>query len=66
MKNILEMNWGENPESIIIDQENLQDLEQEITATLSPMENQVLEYYLAGNGYGEIDPDHGKNTQVHR
>lgn len=47
-------NWGENPESIIIDQENVQDLEQEITATLSPMENQVLEYYLAGNGYGEI------------
>ena len=39
-------NWGENPESIIIDQENVQDLEQEITATLSPMENQVLEYYL--------------------
>ena len=47
-------NWGENPESIIIDQENVQDLEQEITATLSPMENQVLEYYLAGNGYGDI------------
>ena len=47
-------NWGENPESIIIDQENVQDLEQEITATLSQMENQVLEYYLAGNGYGEI------------
>ena len=47
-------NWGEDPESIIIDQENVQDLEQEITATLSPMENQVLEYYLAGNGYGEI------------
>ena len=46
--------WVENPESIIIDQENVQSLEQEITTTLSPMENQVLEYYLAGNGYGEI------------
>lgn len=53
-------NWGENPESIIIDQENVQDLEQEITATLSPMENQVLEYYLAGNGYGEIAQIMGK------
>ena len=55
--------WGENPESIIIDQENVQDLEQEITATLSPMENQVLEYYLAGNGYGEIAQIMGKTPK---
>lgn len=59
----LEDNWGENPESIIIDQENVQDLEQEITATLSPMENQVLEYYLAGNGYGEIAQIMGKTPK---
>lgn len=56
-------NWGENPESIIIDQENVQDLEQEITATLSPMENQVLEYYLAGNGYGGIARIMGKTPK---
>lgn len=56
-------NWGENPEAIIIDQENVQDLEQEITATLSPMENQVLEYYLAGNGYGEIAQIMGKTPK---
>lgn len=56
-------NWRENPESIIIDQENVQDLEQEITATLSPMENQVLEYYLAGNGYGEIAQIMGKTPK---
>ena len=56
-------NWGENPESIIIDQENVQDLEQEITASLSPMENQVLEYYLAGNGYGEIAQIMGKTPK---
>ena len=56
-------NWGENPESIIIDQENVQDLEQEITATLSPMENQVLEYYLVGNGYGEIAQIMGKTPK---
>lgn len=56
-------NWGENPESIIIDQENVQDLEQEITATLSPMENQVLEYYLEGNGYGEIAQIMGKTPK---
>ena len=56
-------NWGENPESIIIDQENVQDLEQEITATLSPMENKVIEYYLAGKGYGEIAQIMGKTPK---
>ena len=55
--------WVENPESIIIDQENVQSLEQEITTTLSPMENQVLEYYLAGNGYGEIAHIMGKTPK---
>ena len=55
--------WVENPESIIIDQENVQCLEQEITTTLSPMENQVLEYYLAGNGYGEIAQIMGKTPK---
>lgn len=55
--------WVENPESIIIDQENVENLEQEITTTLSPMENQVLEYYLAGNGYGEIAELMGKTPK---
>lgn len=55
--------WVENPESIIIDQENVQSLEQEITTTLSPMENQVLEYYLAENGYGEIAQIMGKTPK---
>lgn len=55
--------WVENPESIIIDQENVQSLEQEITTTLSTMENQVLEYYLAGNGYGEIAQIMGKTPK---
>ena len=55
--------WVENPESIIIDQENVDNLEQEITTTLSPMENQVLEYYLAGNGYGEIAELMGKTPK---
>lgn len=52
--------WVENPESIIIDQENVRDLKQEITCTLSPMENQVLDYYLDGNGYTEIAKIMGK------
>ena len=55
--------WVENPESIIIDQENVRDLEQEITCTLSPMENQVLDYYLGGNGYTEIAKIMGKTPK---
>ena len=55
--------WVENPESIIIDQENDRDLEQEITCTLSPMENQVLDYYLDGNGYTEIAKIMGKTPK---
>ena len=38
--------WVENPESIIIDQENVRDLEQEITCTLSPMENQAETFWV--------------------
>ena len=55
--------WVENPESLIIDQENVRDLEQEITCTLSPMENQVLDYYLDGNGYTEIAKIMGKTPK---
>ena len=55
--------WVENPESIIIDQENVRDLEQEITCTLRPMENQVLDYYLDGNGYTEIAKIMGKTPK---
>ena len=55
--------WVENPESIIIDQENVRDLEQEITCTLSQMENQVLDYYLDGNGYTEIAKIMGKTPK---
>ena len=42
---------------------NVRDLEQEITCTLSPMENQVLDYYLYGqNGYTEIAKIMGKTS----
>lgn len=46
--------WSENPEAIIIDRENTQDLEQEISRVLSKMENKVLDYYLRGYGYVQI------------
>ena len=38
--------WADNPESIIIDQENVRSLEQEITCTLSPMENQAETFWV--------------------
>lgn len=45
---------AENPESIVIDRENTQGLETEISRALSPMENRVLDYYLRGYGYVQI------------
>ena len=44
----------ENPESIVIDQENARDLQQKFMGFLSPMERKVLDLYLKGEGYVEI------------
>ena len=43
----------ENPESIVIDQENARDLQQKFMGFLSPMERKVLDLYLRGEGYVE-------------
>lgn len=45
---------AENPEAIVIDRENTEGLEEEISRVLSPMENKVLDYYLRGYGYVQI------------
>lgn len=50
----MEGHWSDNPEALVIDQENTQALRQEIRKLLSPMENQVLDYYLEGYGYVQI------------
>lgn len=55
--------WVENPESIIIDQENALTLQKEIKKSLSPMENQVLEYYLSGRSYSQIGEAMGKSAK---
>lgn len=52
-KNTYEL-WADNPESIIIDQENTEALKKEISLLLSPMENKVLSSYLKGYGYIQI------------
>lgn len=50
----LEGLWSENPEALIIDRETTGILEKEISKALSPMENEVLSYYLRGYGYVQI------------
>lgn len=42
---------GQNPEAIIIDQENTAGMEQKIRESLSSFENQVLKMYLEGADY---------------
>lgn len=44
----------ENPESIIINQESLQSLQEKIQKNLSPMENKVLDCYMKGYNYVRI------------
>lgn len=55
--------WVENPESIIIDQENTMALAAEIKKVLSPMENKVLDYYLEGGSYVQIGEKMGKSPK---
>lgn len=53
----------ENPESIIINQENAESLRKEIKKCLSPLENKVLDYYLEGNSYVHIGEIMGKTPK---
>ncbi|HIY02264.1 MAG TPA: sigma-70 family RNA polymerase sigma factor [Candidatus Blautia faecipullorum] len=59
----LEARWSENPEAVMIDQERTRALRQEISRTLSPMENKVLKYYLQGCGYVKIAELMGKKPK---
>ena len=56
--------WTENPEAILIDQENTRILQEEIRRQLSPMENQVLDCYLEGYGYVQIGEMLGKSPKA--
>lgn len=51
----------DNPESILIDRENVAALENEMKKSLSPLENRVLQLYLDGNGYMDIAQILGKH-----
>ena len=55
--------WVENPESIIIDQENAILLQDEIKNKLSAMESKVLDLYLKGYDYHKIAGLLGKSPK---
>lgn len=46
--------WQKDPEEFVIDRENAVRIEEEVFATLSKMERQVLSYYASGMPYQEI------------
>lgn len=54
---------GQNPESIIIDQENTEQAKEQISLILSDFENQVLKLYLEGADYLQIAEKMGKTAK---
>lgn len=46
--------WQKDPEESVIDRENALRIEEEVFASLSKMERQVLSYYASGMPYQEI------------
>lgn len=53
----------ENPEQQMIDQENLLSFMEKLKESLSKMERQVLELYLAGLNYQQIAEEMGKSPK---
>ena len=51
---VIEAGEGNDPESLVIDKENVEDIERIIQRELSPLEKQVLDLYLTGMNYTEI------------
>lgn len=53
----------DNPEAIMIDQENVEDIEKFIDTELSSFEREVVELYLTGMSYVEISKVLGKDEK---
>ncbi len=62
-ENRLEQLWVENPESIVIEREDVRAFKEEISKILSPMEKKVLDAYLRGDSYEEIAEMLGKSQK---
>lgn len=54
LADVIESGEGNNPESMVIDKENVMQLEAAIQKDLSAFERQVLDLYLTGMNYAEI------------
>ena len=54
----------DNPEAILIDRENVTALKKEMKKSLSSLENQVFQLYIAGNSYVEIAEILGKTPKA--
>jgi RNA polymerase sporulation-specific sigma factor len=52
--NVLESDVENNPEQLVIDQENVAHIEAIIDKELSSFEKQVLDLYLTGMSYSQI------------
>ena len=61
--NVLPAGEDSNPEELMIDRENVEQLEQNIQKELSPFEKQVLDLYITGMNYVEIAKVLGKDEK---
>lgn len=63
LADVIESGEGNNPESMVIDKENVMQLEAAIQKDLSAFERQVLDLYLTGMTYTEIARVLGKDEK---
>lgn len=61
--NRLAVQFGQSPEEVVIDKENVDQLEKTIEKELSSFEKQVLDLYLTGMGYQQIAKVLGKDDK---
>lgn len=63
-ENFIDSGRGENPETIIIDRENVSSIEEFIQSRLSSFEQKVLLCHLNGKSYKETAENLGKDTKA--
>lgn len=61
--NALSSKDEQNPEELLIDRENVEDIERAIETELSPFEKQVLDLYITGMSYSQIARVLGKDDK---
>ncbi len=61
--NALSYKDEQNPEELLIDRENVEDIERAIETELSPFEKQVLDLYVTGMSYSQIARVLGKDDK---